>query len=157
MKRVTTNNLARYLCIDKSGTTKCTIRISANGFNAGERKSLGLQVSQTRMHSRSPKSQSVSADGPANTAEAAVDLVSGKTMSTIPETSLCVMPLTGLDGSCTLGSEALKSSIEREETFEPKRRNTYEVFGAFAQKSDMAIGGFLRRFNSRRPEHRRNT
>jgi hypothetical protein len=115
MKRVTTTNAARYLCIDKSGKSNCTMRITANVFNAWEQKILVLQVGETRMYSPSLELQAVSADAPANAAHAAVDLVSAKTESIIPETALQVMPLTGLDGSCVLVSEVLKRSIEHEE------------------------------------------
>lgn len=113
MKRVTTTNPARHFRIDKSGTPNSTKRINANRFNAGERKTLGLQVCETRMHSPSPESQAVSAAGAANTTEAAIDPLTDRTTSIIPETPLSVMPLTGLDGFCALvSSDALKRSLE---------------------------------------------
>lgn len=102
MKRVTTTNPMRYLRIDKSGPSNCTIRIDANGFNAWEQKILVLQVGKTRMHSPSLELQAVSADAPANADRAAVDLESAKTQSIILETALRVMPLTDLDGSPSL-------------------------------------------------------
>ena len=115
MKRVTTTNPARHFRIDKSGTPNSTKRINANRFNAGERKTLGLQVCETRMHSPSPESQAVSAAGAANTTEAAIDPLTDRTTSIIPETPLSVMPLTSLDGFCALvSSDVLKRSIERQ-------------------------------------------
>jgi hypothetical protein len=115
MKRVTTTNPARHLRIDKSGTPNSTIRINANCFNAWERKILVLQVGKTRMHSPSPESQAVSAAGPASTTEAAVNPLTDRTTSIIPETPLSVMPLTSLDGFCALvSSDVLKRSIERQ-------------------------------------------
>lgn len=114
MKRVTTTNPARYFRIDKSGISNCTIRINANGFNAWERKIQVLQVGKTRMEPAWLELQAVSADAPANSAQAAVDLVSAKTESIIPEAQFRVMPLTGLDGSCALVSELLEHLIERE-------------------------------------------
>ena len=54
MKRVTTTNPARYLCIDKSGKTNCTIQIIASCFNARKRKVLvlGLRDGEARRHPR---------------------------------------------------------------------------------------------------------
>jgi hypothetical protein len=79
MKRVTTTNPARYLCIDKSGKTNCTIRIIASCFNARKRKILGLRVGEARLHPPSQVLLAVSAAASTNAASAGVVLVSAKT------------------------------------------------------------------------------
>lgn len=114
---MTTGNPARYLRIDNPGKSSCTIRIDANRFNAWEQKILVPHVGETRMRSPSSELIAVSADVPADAAQAAIDLVSAKTKSIVPKTALRVMPLTGLVGSCPLvNNEVLNRSIQRKTT-----------------------------------------